>query len=272
MNIVFDFENENGFFCLFFFFLQTYIYCCKNNKILYIKDDKWKFKFEKGLDDYFELNHIQKYTPHLKNTIFFCHMNVPNINLKLNDYITYSKELFKIKPSIIKTYNLPKLYNSIFIRGGDKLLYEAKQLPISMYVHKLLSINNNKNVFVHSDDNLLVEEVIQYIFTHNIDLKVFKITNHTNNGGAVVMKRLQYGKCKHIKSLDDMKPLEIKEHVTLMLNAFEIMSNSLNVITSYDTNVSRFMKINFHCNVYSINGNYNLFPEKEINNPAYGFV
>lgn len=180
--------------------------------------------------------------------------------------------MFIIKPSILNTYDLPESYNSIFIRGGDKLLYEAKNIHISIYINKLLSIDSNtKNVFVHSDDNLIVEEIIKFILDHNINLRVFKITNNINNGGAVVMKRLQYGTCKNIKSIDDMTPMEIKTHTTLMLNAIEIMRKSINVITSYDTNVSRFMKINFDCNVYSVNGN-NISLDKEIQNPAYGFV
>lgn len=94
-HMVFDFENENGFFCLFFFFLETYIYCCKNNKLMYIKDDKWKFKYEKGLDDYFELNNnVKKYTSDLHEATIFTHMNVPDIHLTI-------KGLYKIFKGIV---------------------------------------------------------------------------------------------------------------------------------------------------------------------------
>ena len=44
------------------------------------------------------------------------------------------KELFVIKSDILRNYDLPDTYNSIFLRGGDKLLYEAKQKPIEKYV------------------------------------------------------------------------------------------------------------------------------------------
>jgi len=274
-NICFDFENENGFFCVFWFYIQTYIFCRKNDKILYIKDDKWKFKHNNGIDDYIKLNsNIRKYTTNINETIFYSHMNVPDINLTLNDYIHYSKELFVIKSDILRNYDLPDTYNSIFLRGGDKLLYEAKQIPIEKYVNKLLENGDNiKNVFVHSDDNLLVEQVRQYIKDNCIDLNVYNISNSNSNGGAVVMERLKYGNCKTIKSVDEMSSIEIKEHTVLMLNAIEIMRRSKNVVTSFDSNVSRFMKVNYNCNVYSVNGvngvngNDNIY----IKNPAYGF-
>ena len=272
-NICFDFENENGFFCVFFFFLQTYIYCRKHDKIMYIKDDKYKFKYENGLDDYIILNsYVRKYKKELTETIFYGHMRVPHIDITFNDYKHYSKELFIIKTDILLKYNLPDSYNSIFLRGGDKLLNEAKQVAISEYVNTLLQNDNDtKNVFVHSDDNLLVEKVKQYIENKNIDLHVYKITNNKSNGGAVVMNRLKQRQCKHIKSVDGMNNEEIKEHVILMLTAFDIIKRSNNVVGSFDTNVCRFMKINYDCNVYSVNKNYKFDLNKEIKNPAYGF-
>tara|TARA_R110002074_G_scaffold65363_1_gene155432 strand:+ start:5586 stop:6413 length:828 start_codon:yes stop_codon:yes gene_type:complete len=274
--IIFDMENENGFYCVYLFLLASYIYSRKINEPLYIKDNNWKFLCKNGLDDYFILNtNIIKYdeSMNINSNTYYKHLKVPNIKITLNDYMVYSKQLYMIKPTILNNYDLPDTYNSIFMRGGDKLLYEAKQLPISDYVNKLLEVDNHiKNVFVHSDDNLLVDKVKQYIKDNNIDLQVYNITNADSNGGAVVMKRLKYGKCKNINSVDDMNNEEVKEHTILMLNAIEIMRRSKNVVTSFDSNVSRFMKINFDCNVFSINGNNNLDLNKYIKNPAYGFT
>ena len=131
--------------------------------------------------------------------------------------------------------------------------------------------SSTNNVFVHSDDNLLVENVKKYIVDNNINLNVYNITDQNCNGGAVIMKRLNYGKCQFIKSVDDMNNDEKKEHTIKMLNAIEIMRNSDNVILSYDSNVSRFMKINFDCNVFSINHSNNLDYDIPVKNPAYSF-
>jgi len=272
--IIFDFENENGFFCIFFFFLSTYIYCRKKHILLYFKDSKWKFLYNKGLEDYFILNeYIQQYDENLnKNSEkhIYSHMKEPLIVHTLNDYKLYSKELYNIRPDIINNYELPLVYNSIFIRGGDKLLYEAKQHPIAQYVSFLLNLNTNINdVFVHSDDNLIVNDVEKYIIDNKIPLKIHKITKNNCNGGAVVMKRLNYGNCANIKSVDDMNSEEKKEHVFTMLNAIEIMRKSINVILSYDSNVSRFMKIHFDCKVYSINNLDDYDFDLDTINPAY---
>jgi hypothetical protein len=57
-----------------------------------------------------------------------------------------------------------------------------------------------------------------------------------------------------------------------MLNAIEIIKKSNNIVLNYDNNISRFMKINFKCNVYCINHkdnniNFNI----PVKNPAYSF-
>jgi hypothetical protein len=206
--IVFDFENENGFFSVFFFFLQTYIYCKTNNILLYIKDNNWKFKHTKGLDDYLILNnYISKYpiTTNDNDNIICTHMKTVNINYNLNTYRKYSKELFNIDKTILNEYNLPDEYNTIFIRGGDKLLYEAQKIHVKHYINKLYEIDRNtKNLFIHSDDNLIVQEVEDYIKENNMRVNSFKITDNTSNGGAVIIKRLKYGTCSNIKSVDDM--------------------------------------------------------------------
>jgi len=273
--IVFDFENENGFFSVFFFFLQTYIFCRTNNIVLYIKDNNWKFKHAKGLDDYLILNnYISKYpiTTHINDNIICTHNKSVNINYNLNTYRLYSKELFNIDKVILNNYNLPSEYNSLFIRGGDKLLYEAQKIHVKHYINKLYEIDRNtKNLFIHSDDNLIVQEVENYIKENNIALNSFKITDNTCNGGAVIMSRLKYGNCSNIKSVDDMNSNEKKEHTTLFLNAIEIMRKSKNIICSFDTNVSRFMKINFDNNVYSVNTPNNIDFDKITHNPALGF-
>lgn len=276
--IYFDLENENGFFCMFFFVLSSYIYAQKTNKLLGIISNKWKFSYENGFNDYFILNKTLTCVNDRNEVIgkeIFTHMKEPDMLHSLNDYRMYSKELYKIQRDIIdyrKIIELPLKYNSIFIRGGDKLLYEAVQHPISEYVCFLLNLNSNiNNLFIHSDDNLLVERVEEYININNIKLNIFKITDNTCNGGAVVMERLKYGACKNIKSVDSMDKNEVKTHTKRMLCAIEIMRNSENVVLSYDSNASRFMKINFECNVHSINHDNDLNYTKKTQNPAFGF-
>ena len=273
----FDLENENGFFSVYFFLLSTYIYAVKTDQMLCVKDDKWKFTYLNGLDDYFILNErILKYSasPPVPDAYLFRHMKEPPIRASptLNDYRTYSKELYVVRPDILQSYNLPANYNSIFLRGGDKLIHEAKQHDIAEYVNCLVKLDTGiKDLFVHSDDNQLVEQVKHYIEEHQIPLHVHKITDERCNGGAVIMKHLRKGACKDIQSVDEMTAHDIYAHTVLMLNAIEIMRKSKNVIVSYDTNVSRFMKLNFDCNVYSIHHSNEFEYDHPVQNPAYGF-
>jgi hypothetical protein len=275
--IIFNLENDNGYYSVFFFLLSTYIYACKHNLPLYIKDKKWKFAYENGLDDYiiFDEN-MFKYDDNNTDIQIFGHMKEANMFHTMNDYKIYSKKLYRIRSDIITdkyTQNLPTKYNSIFLRGGDKLLYEAQQIPVSEYVTYLLNLNSDtNNVFIHSDDNLLVESVIQYITDNEINLNCYKITDENSNGGAVISKRLNYGTCEKIKSVDDMTNEEKKEHTSLFLNAIEIMRKSENIVTSYESNVSRFLKINLDCNVHFINFTNDFNYDSLIRCPAYGFV
>jgi hypothetical protein len=57
-----------------------------------------------------------------------------------------------------------------------------------------------------------------------------------------------------------------------MLNAIEIMNKSKNVITTFDSNVSRFMKINFDCNVYNIGSSIQPIMNKPIMCLSHGFI
>ena len=284
--IFFNLEDQSGFFSTFLFLLLTYTHLRKMGLLLCIKDDKWRFLYEKGFDDYFTLDnrYVIKYSDYLAetkkthddSTYFYHHSEVPAVSLTLNEYKLYSSELYNIRPEILDSFNLnflPEKYNSIFMRGGDKLLWESTQHDISLYVNFLLEKNecNTPNVFVHSDDNLLVEAVEKYIKDNNIDLKVFKITDQQCNGGTVTIKYYNFGNCKDILCVDDMTNEQKKTHMLLMLKAIEIMRKSQNVVCSFDTNVSKFMKINFDCNVYSINHVNDIDFDAYTPNPAYAF-
>jgi hypothetical protein len=272
----FDLDNENGFYCLYHFLLSAYIYCRKNNQILYLKDTPYKFSYEKGWDDFFLFNdYIVKYNPD-KHTVtqWFGHMREPPEQYTLHEYKQYSKELYILQPTIVFPTILPanETYNSIFIRGGDKLLYEARRYHVSLYISLLVSLQSaTKNLFVHSDDNTIVEEVEQYIHANHLDFRVYKITNARTNGGTVVMKRLRYGPCSNIVSVDEMNKEEKKEHLMEMRHAIEIMRRSQNVIVSFDSNVSRFMKVTFDCNVYSVQHTNTVSFDTPTINPAFGF-
>ena len=79
------------------------------------------------------------------------------------------------------------------------------------------------------------------------NLNTFKITDERNNGGSVEKKwqRRYNKKLRNILSHEEMNKEQKKEHMISFLSAIEIMRKSENVIVSFDSNTSRFMKINF---------------------------
>jgi hypothetical protein len=272
---MFDLQNENGFFCMFFFFMTLYIFCRKRKKLMYLKDNKWKFKSKNGWEDYFILNtdyiHLVREYNRKCTYTRFGHLNVPKNKINLNTYKKYIKEVYKLEPNIITLPKLPEDYNSIFIRGGDKILREAKKIPSLKYFKYLLKLDlKSKNIFVHSDDNLIVLEIKKHVMENNLDYNIFSITDEGDNGGAVVRKDLKYRHCKNLLSVDEMSKDQKHSHVIKMLTAIEIMKKSDNVILSYDSNTSRFMKLYFECPVYNVNGKTEI-NLKSTKHPAYGF-
>ena len=281
MNIGYDLENENGFFCNLFLLFSTYIYCRKNNKKLLIKDDKWKFKHTNGLTDYFIPNvYYDICNEPISSNILFYHAPISGIGHKeiihthtLNDYRHYIKEFYILNNDIytqLEKYknkiNLPKEYNSIFVRWGDKLISESKYYKYNYYIDYLLNIKTNcNNLFIHSDDNNEIKKFIKYINDNKLNFNIYYITEEIDNGGAIVRSSLKRN--SHIKCIDEMNNIELKNHTEKMLCAIEIMKNSKNVILDYQSNVSRFIKLYFDCNVHTIIYNNDLLElNKEIDN------
>lgn len=281
ITLIYDLENENGFFCNFFFLFSTYIFSRKNSKMLFIKDNNWKFKYKNGLSDYFEKNayyQIIHDVSYIENPNIFRHSNEVITKLYYQDYRKYIREFYLLNNEVLQCtnnykarINLPEKYNSIFVRGGDKLIYESQYIPCEIYIKKLLEIhNNNTNLFIHSDDHDEVMKFIGYIKTITDKFNIFYITDEIDKGGALVMERLRYGiKNKNKKSVDQMNDEEIKLHVFKMLSAVEIMRNSENVILDYQSNVSRFMKLYFDCPIHNVMEKMDMIENTLICNPAY---
>lgn len=281
MYIGYNLENDNGFFCNLFLLFSTYIYCRKNDKKLLIKDDKWKFKHSIGLKDYFiPTNFYDICNNPIDSNIIFYHAPISGIGFKeivhkhtLNDYKHYIKEFYLLNKSVHKQVldykkkiNLPSEYNSIFVRWGDKLVYESKYYSCNNYIDYLINLKTNcNNLFIHSDDNNEIKKFINYIHDKELNFNIYYITDEIDNGGAIVRSTLKRNSSK--KCIDEFNNVELKNHTEKMLSAIEIMKNSKNVILDYQSNVSRFIKLYFDCNVYSIFYDNENFPlNKEIDN------
>jgi hypothetical protein len=299
--IICNFENKSGFFSMFFFFVNQYIYAVKNNLNLKINSNNWLFKYNLGWEDYFQnIDIINKETN--KNENIICNFDKMLGNYKLLEYknildkiYIYNQntiKLIKEKKEELKINNID--YASIFIRRGDKLIKESNFIESHLYLEYLLSLNPNyKTIYLQTDDYNCYLELKEYILNKNLKIKIITLCKETNKGGMVIFKdykhifvcdksfiknNIDYIE-KNIDSLKELKPVtemnnkEIYEHTLDMIIGLDIVLNSSLVITDYSSNVARFLKLK-HNNidrVYDIVAKTNILDLNRYICPSYNF-
>lgn len=96
------------------------------------------------------------------------YFEIPELGIN-GDLLSASKKIIKLTwnynkktklqiNSLVSTIGLPKIYNGIHIRGGDKFL-EFEKLEVDSYMKKISKISNIKNIFVLTDDYRIVSEL-----------------------------------------------------------------------------------------------------------------
>jgi hypothetical protein len=266
MKIVYNLTtNFCGFFSNYFHLIYVYIICRENDIDLHVLDNGWRFKYKDGISDYFDLKKIKGIKIVEKINIgdyVYRHMQVPDIRYSLSMYQKYIPDIYIINEKVYKKYieyitliNLPQEYNSIFIRCGDKLISESKYYEVDNYIDFLGNLNlTTKNLFIHSDDHREILKCKKYNEEKNLGYNIYSITTQFEKGALVIEHLREEAKDNFIgiKSVNQMDSFEIKDHTEKMLVGIEILKRSINVVTDYQSNVSRFLK--FYCkgNVYSI--------------------
>lgn len=263
---VYDFKSAAGFYSNLLFFLSFYITNRKKGVPVIIKDIDWKFKYSKGLADYFTLNHhivqYKKGTPVRKT--YEQGISEEQIH-PYSDYTHYISEFYCLNSDVKheletckKSIQLPSEYASIFVRWGDKLVWESKYIPCDEYITFLRKQGyTSGNLFIHSDDHQEVLKFRRYIEQNQLPYTIYSITDSRDNGGAIVQKCLKHiltAEYRNKKSVDEMTPQEVRAHTIRMLIAIEIMKASSLVVTDYQSNVSRFLKVYSPANVLSVQG------------------
>lgn len=292
--------NNQGFYSIFFFALNHYLYCKKNNLNYKMNTDNWLFKSVHGWTDYFESIELNYENDTSTKIDYYDQCNTVLDNFTLNHYRAAIKEIYlynektKLQISEIKNlYNLCNNYSSIFIRRGDKLISESNFYNAGIYINLLLQKEPNcKRIFVQTDDYNAVVEAKEYVNKHHLDIEIITLC-HEDTKGMVILSQQQpllhnvlnnnsYSKNKNyilynknylskFKPVDKMNPDEIYNHTTQMLIGIDIVLHSNICVIDFESNVSRFIKL-AHTNpnnVFDINNNFINF--NQIAFPAYGF-
>lgn len=294
---IFNLDKSWGFYSVFFFLLNNYMYCKKNNYNFKIKSDEWLFNSKNGWSDYFEpieliySNDILQEKHSYHNTILD--------NYSLKEYQNFIPELYKYneitKNEINKTntkFNLVKgQYDSIFIRRGDKLAHESFIIPEETYMNILLQKNSNcKIIYLQTDDYNCYKNIKKYIEDYN--LKIIIYTLCTEDSVGVILKNdtkvglnnssrtensdylsQNLDKLNKTKTVEDMNSDEIYKHTIDMIVGVDIVINSNICITDFQSNVSRFIKLahNNPKNVYNVLNINEDIDYTKIQNPSYSF-
>ena len=245
--------NKNaGFFSVFFFLVQSYIYAKKTNKTFCVNSDDWTYKYSNGWTDYFDTNYDCKNKELDKNQIeIFSHANMPSVpNYSLNDYIAAIKEIYKLKSSLIekanKIINTLGNYKAVYIRRGDKIAAsEAKIISISDIIQKI-KIDKDEKLFVQTDDYSVVKEIKRILPTVEIISTVPENkfgSYHHSMWVEVDKNKNKNPNINKIETILDKDSLKIKEDCEELLIGVYICTNAKECWVDKTSNVSRFIKL-----------------------------
>jgi len=263
--VVFQLNKEGGFYSVFFFLCQAYMYAKHKNLDFYVMDTTWYYTHTKGWHDY--LLSLTVWTPEFackyKQVHFMSHMQVPKSDYKLKDYIQAIKEIYILKPELearadkILAQN-PELI-SLFVRRGDKITYGEAPFIETKNLLKLVNISRDtkETIFVQTDDARVITELEE-------ELPHAKLIS--------TVPKDKFG--SHSRIWTRMPPEERKIQTEEMLVGLQVCIKSRLCWTDFTSNVGRFLKLsNFdRTKIYASDRPIpKLILDKISNNPAYGF-
>ena len=280
-SIISNLSNRKGFgfYSMFFFMLNHYIYC-KINKINFkIKTDSWLFKYNNGWTDYFI------------NTELIYNSNNNSKDFSVLDVLgNYTTEMYINAINDIYVYNtitsnkitdvkfqfklIDNQYDSIFIRRGDKLAEESKYYPDELYLQLLLEKNPTCNtIYLQTDDYNSYINLNKYITNNKLSINLYTLCDENSFG--VILNNMQRNKLNNAainnqnnkdylssiinnlnntKSVEDMNKDEIYKHTLDMIIGVDLVRKSNICICDFQSNVTRFIKLSHNNpnNVYNI--------------------
>jgi hypothetical protein len=179
-----------GFYSQFFFLVNHYLYCKKNNIKFIVDSNDWLFKYKNGWDDYF-LN-INIYEGLDLNNCYGHHQQIGDFNI--TEYKSAIKEIYIYNSTITnkinefkKNINIQEGYDALFIRRGDKLSGESTFIDTVKYIEILLSKKPNcHTIFVQTDDYNCYLDAYNYIKNKMLNINVITICKEELKGGMII--------------------------------------------------------------------------------------
>ena len=227
---VFCLNSNGGFFSMFFIMCNAYIASKKMGSPFYITHSNWLYTCDRGWYDYFISLKVAPFIPKLVNPVQIkCSQErFYKPDFPLHEYMTAIREIFVLKPELISRVNslvatLPSDFIAVFVRRGDKLIQEAKFIPVSE-IFKHIPHSETNTFFIQTDDYSVVEEIRSMLPSARVVSTV-----SPNKRGSF------YDKNKSRK--------QIREETEEMLVGLSVCLRSSSCWTDDTSNVGRFLKL-----------------------------
>ena len=235
--IVFKLNNNGGFFSLFFFVCQAYIYAKKYNHSFYIKtEDGWIYTYKNGWKDYFTV--IDEFNEN--DAIFISHETMQyntdlteNKHFTVQDYVNAIQEIIKFVPNIQEKIEqeqakLGDNYIAIYIRRGDKITSgESNGIDIRKLVNEFGINNKETTIFVQTDDYGVIDELKQFVSPKS---KIVTLTPKNKFGST---------QANNYK----MNKLDVYNDTIELLVSCILCANATEAYIDTRSNVGRFIKL-----------------------------
>lgn len=265
-------DKSAGFFSTFFFSLNHYLYCQKNNVSFQLNTENWLYKSLYGWTDYFQpidfqgkVDDADKQTKKHNEIMgdFFIQEYRDAIR---NKVYLYNEETRKIIEEKKRQFQLfPGTYDSIYIRHGDKLIAESQYFKTDRYIELLLNKNPEcQRIFLQTDDYNCFLDLQDYVERNQLNIEILTFCNPSDKGvivydtpievhldNCVIRGDEEHKKyfeliendLKQAKPLDKRNSEEIKEHTMELLVGVDVVLHSKFCVLDKFSNVSRFITI-----------------------------
>jgi hypothetical protein len=227
---VFCLNSDTGFFSMFFIMCNAYIASKTMSSGFYITHSGWSYTWMRGWHDYFTTLKVAPLVPKLVNPVQIeCkHDRFYKPDFPLQEYVNCIHELFILRPHLIDRVNalvstLPSDFIAVFVRRGDKLIREAKYIPVSE-IFKYIPHSETDTFFIQTDDYSVVEEIRSMLPS----AKVISTVSPTKRGAF-------HGQQKSVN--------QVREETEEMLVGLSVCLRSSSCWTDDTSNVGRFLKL-----------------------------
>lgn len=242
--VVFVLNSAAGFYSIFFFMCRAYIHAKKMGIPFYIAHMRWPYTYQQGWHDYFTSLTLFDQSKHRHTNAILCsHANMPGIpSYTLGEYVEAIREIYCLRPELlerVKTLRaqLGEDHVGLFVRRGDKLIWEAPYIPTTEIVAHLPP---SAPIFLQTDDYTVVEEV-QTLYPSRTILSTVPTSKR---GSFHSRSHLNQAKpAAGTTPLLEKSLAQIKEETEEMLVGLHVVLSAPQSWTDQTSNVGRFLKL-----------------------------